>query len=235
MSTRFFWGKNAPIKNFYLIFLDFQRKTFQSSVKFFPASAKMQSRPPAEPLEENLKFEIIFDSLSHKFLAWVSFLLSTCPGETFEEEMASINFFSPTFFSSRKLFRFLGKFFSARLPNMQSSWLEKFSHEMFFLRKLIVSKNIFRKRAEGFWIFVQFFGSVDKNAFLVCGGTYRWKTFIPERKFNFVFGFWSTKIWFWETIRYVRKNCPYLVKRTFGATFFENVISGIIVIRSWAK
>ena len=134
VSTRFFWGKNASIKNFYLIVLDFQRKTFQSSVKFFPASVEMQSRPPADPLEEYKKFEIIFDSLSHKFLAWVSFLLSTCPGEPFEEENASINYFSPTFFSGRRLFRFLGIFFSAGLSNMQSMWLETFSHEVFFLR-----------------------------------------------------------------------------------------------------
>ena len=167
VSTRFFWGKNASVKNFYLIVLDFQRKTFQSSVKFFPASAKMQSRPPAEPLEEYMKFEIFFDSLSHKFLAWVSFLLSKCPVETFEEENASINYFSPPFFSSRKLFRVLGKFFSAGLPIMQSMWLETFSHEVFFLRKLVVYIIILRNWPEGFWSFVQFFGSVDKNAFLV--------------------------------------------------------------------
>ena len=139
---------------------------------------------------------------------------------TFKEENAAIKYFSPTFFSSRKLFRFLGKFFSARLTNMQSIWLEKFSHEMFFLRKLIVYKIIFRKRAEGFWFLVQFFGSVVKIAFYVCGGTFRGKSSFPERKVNFVFEFWSTKVWFWETSRHVRKNWPYVVKRTIGATFF---------------
>ena len=89
-------------------------------------------------------------------------------------------FFSQ-FFSSRIFFRFLGKFFLAGLPNMQSIRLETFSHEMCFLRKLVVYVIIFKSWAEGFWIFVQFFGSVVKNAFLVCGGTFRGKTFFPKK------------------------------------------------------
>ena len=68
----------------------------------------------------------------------------------------------------------------------------------------------------------------------MCGGTFRGKIFFPK-KVNFVSGFWSTKIWFWETTRHARKNCPYVEKRTFGATFFENLISRFIIFRSWAK
>ena len=113
-------------------------------------------------------------------------------------------------------------------------WLETFSHEMCFLRELVFYIIIFKNWAEGFWFFVQFFGSVAKIAFLVCGGTFRGKIFFPK-KVKFVFGFWSTEIWFWETTRHVRKNCPYVEKRTFGATFFENVISRIIIFRTWAK
>ena len=88
-------------------------------------------------LEEYMKFEINFDSLWHKFLAWVSFLLSTCPGEPLRKKMPQWTNFLP-FFSSRKVIRFLRKFFSARLPSKQSMWLETFSHEIFFLRKLLL-------------------------------------------------------------------------------------------------
>ena len=68
----------------------------------------------------------------------------------------------------------------------------------------------------------------------MCGGTFRGKIFFPK-KVNCVFGFWSTKIWFWETTRHVHKNCPYVEKWTIGATFFEKVISRIIIFRRWAK
>ena len=40
-----------------------------------------------------------------------------------------------------------------------------------------------------FWILVQFFGSVVKIALHVFGGTLRGKSFFPEGKVNFVFGY----------------------------------------------
>ena len=92
----------------------------------------------------------------------------------------------------------------------------------------------FQKLSGRLLIFCPVFWQNFKIAFLVCGGTFRGKIFFPK-KVKFVFGFWSTKIWFWETTRHVRKNCPYVEKGTFGATFFENVISRIIIFRSWAK
>ena len=138
------------------------------------------------------------------------------------------------FFFEQETFQISGEVFSAGLPGKQSMWLETFSHEMCFLRELVVYIIIFKKWAEGFWIFVQFFGSVVKIAFFVCGGKFRGKIFFPQ-KVNFVFGFLSTKTWFWETTRHVRKNCPYVEKRTFGATLFENVIGRIFKFRSLAN
>ena len=89
--------------------------------------------------------------------------------------------FSSHLFSSRELFRFLWKLFLARLPIKQSTWLETFSHEMCSLGELVVYINFFKNWAEGFWIFVQFFGSVVKIALLVCGGTFRGKIFFPKK------------------------------------------------------
>ena len=72
-------------------FLTFSGKLFKVPWNLFWRSVKRQSMPPAEPLEEYVKFEINFDSLWHKFLAWVSSLLFTCPGESFEVKNASMN------------------------------------------------------------------------------------------------------------------------------------------------
>ena len=108
-----------------------------------------------------------------------------------------------------------------------------FSWNVFFERTGFLY-NYSQKLSGRLLNFCPVFGSVVKIAFLVCGGTFRGKIFFPK-KVNFIFGFWSTKIWFWETTRHVCKNCPYVEKRTMGATFFENVISRIIIFRSWAK
>ena len=72
-------------------FPEIERKTAPISVNFFWRSVKRQSMTAEELLEQKVKIEINFDSLGHKFLAWVSFLLSTCPGEPFEEEIVSMN------------------------------------------------------------------------------------------------------------------------------------------------
>ena len=90
--TRFFRGKECINENLNTWFLpEIERKTAPSSLNFFWRSVKRQSMTAEELLEKKVKFETNFDSLCHKFLAWVSFLLSTCPGEPFEEENASIN------------------------------------------------------------------------------------------------------------------------------------------------
>ena len=162
------------------------------------------------------------------------FLAFYVSGGTFWGRNCLNKLFFSHFFFEQETFQISGEVLSARLPGKQSMWLETFSHEMYCLRELVVYIIIFKNWAEGFWNFVQFFGSVVKNAFLVCGGTFRGKIFFPK-KVNFVFGFWSAKFWFWETTRHVRKNCPYVEKRTFGAAFFENVISRIIIFGSWAK
>ena len=119
-------------------FWTFNGKLFKVPWSFFRPSVKMQSRPPSGPLEEYMKFEINFDSLWHKFLAWVSFLFSTCPGEPFEKENASINFFSPTFFSSRKLIEIFGVVFFGQ-ASKQAIYVtgDVFSWNV-FLRKLLM-------------------------------------------------------------------------------------------------
>ena len=154
VTTGFFRGKECIKENITTWFFPkFERKTAPISVNFFWRSVKRQSMTAAELLEEKVKVEINFDSLCHKFLTWVSFLLSTSPGEPFEEEIVSINSFLPLFFE-QETFQISREVFSARLPGRQSMWLETFSHEMCFLRELVVYIIIFKNRAEGFWIFV---------------------------------------------------------------------------------
>ena len=113
-------------------------------VNFFWRFLKRQPMTAEELLEEKVKVEINFDSLCHKFLTWVSFLLSTSPGETFEEQIVSINYFSPTFFSSRNLFRLLGKFFrqGCQVRNL-CDW-SRFLMKWFFERTVCLN-NYFQK------------------------------------------------------------------------------------------
>ena len=153
VTTGFFRGKECIKENLNTWFFPkFKRKTAPISVNFFCRSAKGQSMTAEELLEEKVKVEINFDRLCLKFLTWVSFLHSTSPGEPFEEEIVSINYFSP-FFSSRKLFRFLGKFFGKA-----ARWAIYVTGDVFswkcFLTELFVYIIIFKNWAEGFWIFV---------------------------------------------------------------------------------
>ena len=109
---RIFRGKECINENLNTWFFpEFERKTAPSSVNFFWRSVKRQSMTAEELLEEKVKNEISFDSLCHKFLAWVSFLLSTCPREPFEEENVSINYFPPTCFRGGNFSDFWGSFF----------------------------------------------------------------------------------------------------------------------------
>ena len=112
VTTGFFRGKECIKENLNTWFFPkFKRKTAPISVNFFCRSAKGQSMTAEELLEEKVKVEINFDRLCLKFLTWVSFLHSTSPGEPFEEEIVSINYFSPFFFEqetfqiSREVFR----------------------------------------------------------------------------------------------------------------------------------
>ena len=132
VTTGFFRGKEFINENLNTwSFLETERQTAPISVNFFWRSVKRQSVTAEELLEEKIKIEINFDSLCHKLLAWVSFLLSTFPGEPFEEAIVSINYFSPTFFE-QETFQISREVFSARLSGKQSVWLETFSHEMVF-------------------------------------------------------------------------------------------------------
>ena len=49
------------------------------------------------------------------------------------------------FFLEEETFPICGKFFPAGLPNMQSMWLETFSHEMFFFEKTGCFYKCFQK------------------------------------------------------------------------------------------
>ena len=112
VTTGFFRGKKFIHENLNTwSFPETERKTALISMIFFWRSVKRQSMTAEEVLEEKVKIEINFDSLCHKFLAWMSFLLSTCPGEHLEEEIVSINYFSPTFFRAGNFSDFWGSFF----------------------------------------------------------------------------------------------------------------------------
>ena len=111
-------------------FGNFIGKLFNCPWIFFRPSVKMQSRPPAELLEANMKFEInltVFD-INSWHGCFFGFYVSR--GTFWGKKRLNKLFFSH-FFPSRNLFRFLGKFFPAGLPNMQSMWLETFSYEVF--------------------------------------------------------------------------------------------------------
>ena len=108
----FFRGKECTKENLNTWFFPkLEGKTAPMLVNFFWRFLKRQSMTAEELLEEKVKVEINFDSLCHKFLTWVSFLLSTSPGEPFEEEIVSINYFSPTFFRAGNFSDFWGSFF----------------------------------------------------------------------------------------------------------------------------
>ena len=154
VTTGFFRGKECIKENLNTLFFpEFERKTAPISVNFFWRSVKRQSMTAEELLEEKVKVEINFDSLCHKFLTWVSFLLSTSPGEPFEEEIVSINYFSPTFFRAGIFSEFWGSFFSKA-----ARWAIYVTGDVFtwngFLRELFVYITIFKNWAEVFWIFV---------------------------------------------------------------------------------
>ena len=112
VTTGFFRGKVFIHENLNTwSFPETERKTALISMTFLWRSVKRQSLTAEEVLEVKVKIEINFDSLCHKFLAWMSFLLSMCPGELFEEEIVSINYFSPTFFRAGNFSDFWGSFF----------------------------------------------------------------------------------------------------------------------------
>ena len=153
VTTGFFRGKEFINENLNTWSLpETERKTVPISVNFFWRSVKRQSMTAEEVLEEKVKIELNFDSPCHKFLAWVSFLLSTCPGEHFEEEIVSINYFSPSFFRAGNLSQFWGSFFGKA-----ARWAIYVTGDVFswdgFLRELFVYIIIFKNWAEGFWIF----------------------------------------------------------------------------------
>ena len=86
VTTGIFRGKECTKDNLNTWFFPkLERKTAPMSVNCFWRFLKRQSMTAEELLEEKVKVEINFDSLCHKFLTWVSFLLSTSPGEPFEE------------------------------------------------------------------------------------------------------------------------------------------------------
>ena len=135
VTTGFFRGKECINENLNTWFFpDFERKTAPSSVNFFWRSVKRQSMTAEELLEEKVKNEINFDNLCHKFLAWVSFLLSTCPRETFEEQNVSINYFSPTFFGEGNFSDFWGSFFGKAARSAIYVTGDVFSWNVFFGR-----------------------------------------------------------------------------------------------------
>ena len=112
VTTGFFRGKKFIHENLNTwSFPETERKTALISMIFFWRSVKRQSMTAEEVLEEKVKIEINFDSLCHKFLAWMSFFASYVSRGTFGGRNCLNKLFFSHFFSSRKLFRFLGKFF----------------------------------------------------------------------------------------------------------------------------
>ena len=128
------------------------------------------------------------------------------------------NFSFYHFFSSRKLFGFLAISLSAGLPNMQSTWQETFSHELFSLRKLVVCIIIFRVWVEDSWIFVRFLAECQNCIPRVHRNIPRKSLFCPII-INFVFGFWATKSGLRKTIRHVGENCLLRIQRNIWSYF----------------
>ena len=216
-------------------FWTFSGKLFKVPWSFFRPSVNMQSMLPAEPFGGiHEVWDNFWQSLTQILSMSVFFAFYVSRG-TFEEENASINYFSPAFFLSRKLFRFLGNFFSAGLPNMQSMWLEKFCNGAFFWENwsfIWLFSEIVRK-AYGF--LSSFLAALLKLQSTCAEDHTEEKPSFQKEKSALFSDFDPQKNNSEKKTRNVRKNCPYLVKRTFGATFFQNVISGIIIFRSSAK
>ena len=97
-----------------------------------------------------------------------------------------------------------------------------------FSRKLVVCIIFFRVWAEGFWIFVHFIG---RFAFSVCIGIFRGKIFFQWKSTLFS-DFSTQKMDSEKHFGMLVKTASYASRGTFGATFFQYVLSRITIFRS---
>ena len=161
VTTGFFRGKAFIHENLNTwSFPETVRRTALISMIFFWRSVKRQSMTAEEVLEEKVKIEINFDSLCHKFLAWMFFAFYVSRG-TFEEEIVSINSFSPTFFRAGNFSDFWGSFFGKAARQAIYVTGDIFSW-IGFLRELFVYIIIFKNWGEGFWILSNFLAALLK-------------------------------------------------------------------------
>ena len=113
---------------------------------------------------------------------------------------------------------------------MQTTWQETFSHGMFFEKTSCFF--YFQSLMEGSWIFVGFLGSFVKNSFRLSIGIFRGKTFFGKKK-SFFLGFRATYMDSEKQFGMIVKTSSYVSRGTFGATFFEYVISRKNIFGSW--
>ena len=145
VTTGFFRGKEFINENLNTWSLpETERKTVPISVNFFWRSVKRQSMTAEEVLEEKVKIELNFDSPCHKFLTWVSFLLSYVSGGTFWGRNCLNKLFFSHFFSGGKLFRILGKFFRQGCQVSKLCDWRRFLMRRFFERTVCLY-NYFQK------------------------------------------------------------------------------------------
>ena len=221
VTTGFFRGKECINENLNTWFFpEFERKTAPRSVNFFWQSVKRQSMTAGELSEEKIKIDINFDNLCHKFLTWVSFLLSTCPRELFEEENVSINCFSITFFRAGIFFDFWVNSFRQRCQTCNLCDWGCFLMKCFF-GKTCCLYDYSQKLSGRFLNFCPFFwqqwqtciprvrGKIPRKIFFLTKKSYLFSDFDPQK-------FDSEK-----QLGMFVKTTPYVVGRTFGANFLN--------------
>ena len=236
VSTRFFWGKFASIKNLIPDFFEPSAENFSKFREVFSGLLSICNQCfQRSLLEEYMKFEITFDNLWHKFLAWVSFLLSTCPGEPLRKKMPQKTIFLPLSFRAGNFSDFWGIFFRQGCQTCNLCDWRSFVMERFF-EKTGRLYDYSQKLTGRLMVFLSSFLAALLKLHSTCAEEHtEEKPSFQKEKSALFSDFDPQKNNSEEKTRYVRKNCPYLVKRTFGATFFQNVISGIIIFRSSAK
>ena len=208
-SIACFWGNNySNKKKFSLLFLDFERKNFQTLANLSKS----------------------FCEFWHKVLAWLSKFLSTWT--------TSVIIISATFFQ-RTVFQIFSEFLFDRAHKHVNFVPGDFSRERINFEKsscfiFVFSLSEFERKIFGF---VESFGRFFKFAFCVCSHRIPGKTcFFPKKLILQLFSdFEPQKFDSEKQIGMLVKTASYVSRGTFGATFFEYVISRISIFWSWAK
>ena len=190
------------------MFSDFERKNFQTLANLSKS----------------------FWEFWHKVLAWLSNFLSTWT--------TSVIIISATFFQ-RTIFQIFSEFFFDRAHKHVNFVPGDFSRERINFEKsscfiFVFSLSESERKIFGF---VEIFGRFYKFAFCVCSHRIPEKpAFFPKKwSYSCFLDFEPQKFDSEKQIGMLVKSASYVSRGTFGATFFEYVISRISILWSWAK